>query len=164
MFSWEWVWVMSRPEPFRDRGSPPLEGLGGRGKVRLPQALLLRLVPLTGLAGLLNRVLAKPLRTGEMDFLEARVVRVQVCDAGAAPGFVVRGRRFVPAPRDAVADLVVEASLRDMLMLAVQREDPDTLFFQRRLHFEGDTELGMRLKHIVAGLEVGSILPGWIRR
>jgi hypothetical protein len=31
--------------------------------------------------------------------------------------------------------------------LALRREDPDTLFFTRRLVLEGDTELGLALKN-----------------
>jgi predicted lipid carrier protein YhbT len=32
---------------------------------------------------------------------------------------------------------------------AHQEEDPDTLFFQRRLVIEGDTELGLQVKNLM---------------
>jgi predicted lipid carrier protein YhbT len=34
-----------------------------------------------------------------------------------------------------------------------RQEDPDTLFFQRRLTIEGDTELGLEVKNILDALD-----------
>jgi predicted lipid carrier protein YhbT len=33
-------------------------------------------------------------------------------------------------------------------MIAARKQDPDTLFFQRRLVIEGDTELGLYVKNL----------------
>ena len=43
--------------------------------------------------------------------------------------------------------------------LALRREDPDTLFFQRRLMIEGDTELGLGLKNLLDSIDTEQ-LPG----
>jgi O2-independent ubiquinone biosynthesis accessory factor UbiT len=37
--------------------------------------------------------------------------------------------------------------------MAGRFEDPDTLFFQRRLVIEGDTELGLGVKNFLDGLD-----------
>ncbi len=47
----------------------------------------------------------------------------------------------------------MRGSLRDFAALALRREDPDTLFFQRRLVVEGETETGLHLKNLLDGWE-----------
>ena len=41
----------------------------------------------------------------------------------------------------------------DLLALASRAEDPDTLFFQRRLALEGDTAIGLRVKNLLDALD-----------
>ena len=43
---------------------------------------------------------------------------------------------------------------RCFLRLAQRQEDPDTLFFSRRLSIEGDTELGLVVKNALDALEL----------
>lgn len=38
--------------------------------------------------------------------------------------------------------------------LTLRLEDPDTLFFNRRLLIEGDTDLGLRVKNMLDGVEL----------
>jgi predicted lipid carrier protein YhbT len=40
------------------------------------------------------------------------------------------------------------------MRLAQRQEDPDTLFFNRRLSMEGDTELGLVVKNAIDALEL----------
>ena len=42
----------------------------------------------------------------------------------------------------------------DLLMIAARKQDPDTLFFQRRLVIEGDTELGLYVKNLMDAIEL----------
>jgi predicted lipid carrier protein YhbT len=39
-------------------------------------------------------------------------------------------------------------------MIAARKQDPDTLFFQRRLVIEGDTELGLYVKNLMDAIEL----------
>ena len=73
----------------------------------------------------------------------------------------VRGLPFAPQltldfiglrPSFARPDVTVRASLADYLALALRREDPDTLFFTRRLVIQGDTALGLELKNALDAL------------
>ena len=50
-------------------------------------------------------------------------------------------------------DLRITGRARDFLRLATRLEDADTLFFQRRLKMEGDTELGLYLKNFLDAQE-----------
>ena len=53
--------------------------------------------------------------------------------------------------------LAFKECLYDLLLLISQREDADTLFFQRRLRMEGDTELGLEIKNFLDGMDVGTL-------
>jgi predicted lipid carrier protein YhbT len=129
---------------------------------RLPGllGLPLRLAPerLHGLiaARILDRVFARERAGGELDFLAGRTVRVELEDAGAAFGVLLGSGGFRAAPAGR-ADLVVSGTLHDYLQLLTAREDPDTLFFQRRLRMAGDAALGVHLKNFLAGVDMASL-------
>ncbi len=48
------------------------------------------------------------------------------------------------------------ATARDLARLALRLEDPDTLFFERRLRIEGDTDLGLRIKNMLDAVDLDS--------
>jgi predicted lipid carrier protein YhbT len=50
--------------------------------------------------------------------------------------------------------LTISASAYDFVLLARRQEDPDTLFFSRRLAMEGDTELGLLVKNTIDAIEL----------
>ena len=62
------------------------------------------------------------------------------------------------APDSGAPDLTVSATARDFLLLLSRREDPDTLFFSRRLVSEGDTELGLTVKNLLDALDPEAVL------
>ena len=77
--------------------------------------------------------------------LRGKVLRLELAGLGIGPQVTLDliGLRPAFGP----ADVTVRASLADFLALALRREDPDTLFFSRRLVVEGDTELGLAIKN-----------------
>lgn len=62
-------------------------------------------------------------------------------------GACVTGRTSSP-------DLTLATTVADFLAVALRREDPDTLFFSRRLSIEGDTELGLLVKNTLDALDL----------
>jgi predicted lipid carrier protein YhbT len=60
---------------------------------------------------------------------------------------------FSAAKGNVVPDLIISASAYDFYLLAMRKEDPDTLFFNRRLVVEGDTELGLIAKNTLDAIE-----------
>ena len=44
-----------------------------------------------------------------------------------------------------------------MILIAARKEDPDTLFFQRRLRIEGDTELGLYVKNLMDAIDLDAM-------
>jgi predicted lipid carrier protein YhbT len=91
--------------------------------------------------------------------LDGKAFRIAVRDALASVAFRVRAPRFVPLAADAPVDVSFTACAADFLLLATRRVDPDTLFFERRLAIEGDTEAGLLLKNLLDAVEI----PRWLR-
>ena len=78
--------------------------------------------------------------------LRGRVLRLELAGLRIGPQLTLWGPGLMPAPF-VRADVTVRAGLLDYLALARRAEDPDTLFFSRRLVIEGDTELGLVVKN-----------------
>jgi predicted lipid carrier protein YhbT len=116
------------------------------------------MVPNTALVTLLNRILAEPLREGELDFLRRRVLLIRVSDAQLDFCLTLIGDRLVARHHKQSHDLCIEGTAYDFLLLATRREDPDTLFFNRRLRLDGSTELGLYVKNFLDSLEPQELL------
>lgn len=103
----------------------------------------------------LNAALAPQLPDDVREALQGRPLRLEVKDAGIAFDFSWQGTRFVPAsPRHTAPALTIRAHASDYVALARRTQDPDTLFFHRRLAMEGDTELGLMVKNTLDALEL----------
>lgn len=50
-------------------------------------------------------------------------------------------------------EVCIRGDLEGFWRLATRAEDPDTLFFQRRLSLEGETEAGLYIKNLLDGAE-----------
>ena len=90
--------------------------------------------------------------------LDGKTFRIFVRDAGAGVAFRIGPARFEPLGARAAVDVTFAACAADFLLLAARRVYPDTLFFERRLAIEGDTETGLRLKNLLDAVE----LPRWL--
>jgi len=134
-----------------------MEQTKSRPRLPWPLAKPLGLMPrrLQGMAAaqVLNRVFATERLEGELEFLLERSVRVQVEDADTGFCVALTPEGFRAMPTDRAPDLSVSGTLYDFLLLITGREDPDTLFFQRRLRMQGDTELGVYLKNFLASVD-----------
>ena len=86
--------------------------------------------------------------------IEGKRFRVTVLDTGMVADFCYRDGAFRPLWNTAgKPDLQFAASLAAYLQMVSRQEDPDTLFFNRSLSIEGDTELGLRVKNMLDALE-----------
>ena len=117
---------------------------------RLPQwphALVLT----TGLNAALKM---KLLPEDSLALLEGRTFLVDVQDTGGRASFTYRDGLFRPLfTLPETPDLTFAAKLSAFLQLALRQEDPDTLFFNRELSIEGDTELGLIVKNMLDAVE-----------
>ncbi|MCC6197122.1 MAG: SCP2 sterol-binding domain-containing protein [Burkholderiales bacterium] len=120
---------------------------------QLPQFPLSAAVAMALNAGIGGRMDAETL-----DAMRDKVLRIAARDIGVRVTLTYRGRSFHPRPSSRTADVTISATLDDFARLATRREDPDSLFFARRLLIEGDTELGLRIKNALDALDLERIV------
>jgi predicted lipid carrier protein YhbT len=104
-----------------------------------------------------NRLLWPALQDLDWQSIVGRRYAIRVKDLGLRVQFTVTQHGFVPDK--GVPELTISATARDFMLLLTRREDPDTLFFSRRLVSEGDTELGLSVKNLLDAVD-----PETVRR
>ena len=105
------------------------------------------------LVSALNLLLRRKLPAELFERLAGHEVAVQVRDSPVGASFRIRGRHFAPMRPTGTPYLRFIASARDFALLAAREEDPDTLFFNRRLVVEGDTEAALLVKNALDCVE-----------
>ncbi|NOZ11724.1 MAG: SCP2 domain-containing protein [Gammaproteobacteria bacterium] len=104
----------------------------------------------------LQYVFKEALRDGELDFLQGRYIKITIEDARLCWYFGVQGQRIV-SRQQAQESASIRGNLHEFMQLATRCEDPDTLFFQRRLVIEGDTEIGLQVKNLLDTLDLDTL-------
>ena len=128
---------------------------------RLPQ-----LPPTLALVGGLNLALDRILPREPLEPVTGKRLLLKVTDAGLALRFTLTPRGFRPLFDSRQPDLTISATTRDYLALALREEDPDTLFFSRRLLMEGETDLGLLVKNTLDAVDwdaLSSRMPRLLR-
>lgn len=125
-----------------------------------PLAFIARRLPETppsfALATMLNLVRPKLWPDEDFSWMRGKTVRLAISDLDRGVTVRFDGERFGLA--DGPADVTLGASLADYLVMARREEDPDTLFFQRRLTIEGDTEVGLALKNLLDATDFSPLI------
>jgi len=117
--------------------------------------------PALALVCALNVALDRVLPRAPLEALVGKVICVEVSDAGLSLRFSLGTRGFHIRGDASPADLTIRAAAADLLALALRREDPDALFFARRLVMEGDTELGLIVKNTLDAVDFSAVLRRW---
>ena len=108
------------------------------------------------LAQALNHTFREPLSDGDFDCLEDHWLQLSVTDVELDFYLTVIDEKLVlGSPRP--CDVTIRGKSSAFLALASRREDPDTLFFQRRLVIEGNTELGLAIKNMLDGIDLDQL-------
>lgn len=102
----------------------------------------------------INLALKNRLRDEIWSPLHGKQICIRVRDAGIAFHFTLGPDGLIARQAATQPDLAISASAQDFVLLALRKEDPDTLFFSRRLVMEGDTELGLLVKNTLDGMEL----------
>jgi predicted lipid carrier protein YhbT len=124
----------------------------------LPHPLLLplRLIPDAVHTELFTRVFNHLLRgqplAARLPEIDGKSVCIHIRDAATELHFRIEQGRLRPATPGR-ADVRISGKVEDYWQLATRREDPDTLFFSRRLCIEGDTETGVHVKNLLDALD-----------
>jgi predicted lipid carrier protein YhbT len=122
-----------------------------------PLRQALRLLPdpvhSQALALLFTHLLRGQSVAGRLGELQGKCIGIHISDAATTLSFRVHGTGLRAEPRRDTHDVTIRGTLADFWQLATRREDPDTLFFHRRLSLEGDTETGLYVKNLLDSLE-----------
>ncbi|EKY3089768.1 SCP2 domain-containing protein [Cronobacter dublinensis] len=128
----------------------------GPSLLKAPVALTPFALKRQALEQLLGWQFRQALADEELAFLEGRWLGIEVRDIGLRWFTSVENDTLI-VREQAEADVMFRADAADLLMIAARKQDPDTLFFQRRLVIEGDTELGLYVKNLMDAIELDAM-------
>lgn len=97
---------------------------------------------------LINSLLESQLEEEEFYFLDGRLLGLDVTDLNIRVIFSLKSNKIVMLPSEQ-AETWIRGKASAFMQLANRKQDPDTLFFQRQLLIEGDTELGLNIKNVL---------------
>lgn len=105
----------------------------------------------------LNHLLAELVEDGEFDFLADRRLAIEIEDMQLR--WVITGdeRRLRTVSDREAADATIRGRAVEFVLLASRLEDPDTLFFQRRLEVTGDTTIGLTTRNLLDRLPLEAL-------
>ena len=101
----------------------------------------------------LNQLVRRRVVPADMSLLAGRRFEIHVTDTGIRLRFVADATGFKRDVSGAEPDLRLSATLANFARMMLREEDPDTLFFNRKLMIEGDTELGLIVKNLLDSID-----------
>lgn len=121
----------------------------------------LKMVPFSLQQNLMERLLAsmfkEAITDGDFEFLAGKWLKVEVSDLELCWFISEQDGKLVVARHCEQADVYFSGTTNDLILIAGRKEDPDSLFFQRRLKIEGDTELGLEVKNLMDSLDLDGL-------
>lgn len=112
---------------------------------------------------ILQTLMAEQIEMGDFDCLAGKWVNIVVKDMGLSFFLTFDEDKLQLSNQISKADVVFSGNSKEFILLASRSEDPDTLFFQRRLLIEGDTELALYIKNSIDGIDFDN-WPAWLNQ
>jgi predicted lipid carrier protein YhbT len=85
--------------------------------------------------------------------LHGKRINLLITDTGSELAFTVHLGGLRRSPAVSAWDARISGALTDLFTLISGKEDPDTLFFSRRLNLEGETETSLHIKNLLDAME-----------
>lgn len=104
-----------------------------------------------------KRVFHEALQDGDFEFLQDKWLKVEISDLNLVWFFSYQDNKLVVSEHSQQEDVSFSGKLNDLVLIAGRKEDPDTLFFQRRLSIQGDTELGLEVKNLMDSVDLDAL-------
>ncbi len=111
-----------------------------------------------------NKVLFEQIKQADFDFLQNKTLQVTILDADLKLGLSFKNNKITCihfSEQAFPADVTLAVNTSDAISLIKQEVDPDTLFFQRKLKIQGDTELAHHIKNTIDTLDP-NVIPNFI--
>ena len=106
---------------------------------------------------LLIRLFKEAMEDGDLDFLEDKWLKVEVLDLKLTWYLSFENEKLIIKENSEQVDVTFSGNVNELILIAGRKEDPDTLFFQRRLTIQGDTELGLEVKNLLDNIDFDSL-------
>ena len=110
------------------------------------------------LHSIISSIFKEAIEDGDLAFLEGKWLKVTVTDLKLT-WFISFDDNIIVKDKAEQTDVSFSATVNDLILVAGRKEDPDTLFFQRRLNIQGDTELGLEVKNLLDNIEFDQLSP-----
>ena len=123
----------------------------------LPSAFMPFFVQKKLLGELLARLFKEAIEDGDLDFLEDKWLKVEVTDLKLTWFLSFVDEQLVIKEHSEQVDVTFSGIMNELILIAGRKEDPDTLFFQRRLSIQGDTELGLEVKNLLDNIDFDNL-------
>ncbi|MFT6925638.1 MAG: putative lipid carrier protein YhbT [Psychromonas sp.] len=124
-----------------------------------PAAIVPFFVQKKVLSELLQRLLSEAIEDDDLDFLQDKWLKIEVTDIKFSCYVSFADQKLVIKQQCEKSDVTFSGALNEFILIAGRKEDPDTLFFQRRLVIEGDTELGLEIKNLLDNIDFDNFSP-----
>lgn len=111
------------------------------------------------LSELLETVFSEAIEDGDLEFLQDKWLKVAVTDLKLTWYLSFADDKLVIAENCENEDVTFSGTANEFILIAGRKEDPDTLFFQRRLSIQGDTELGLEIKNLLDNIDFDNLSP-----
>ncbi|MDB1123106.1 ubiquinone anaerobic biosynthesis accessory factor UbiT [Vibrio algarum] len=105
----------------------------------------------------LKQVFHEALEDGDFEFLQDKWLKITILDLNLQWFISYENDELIIAKNSISEDVSFAGNLNDLVLIAGRKEDPDTLFFQRRLRIEGDTELGLEVKNLMDSVDLDAL-------
>lgn len=111
----------------------------------------------------LSSVFREALEDGDFEFLQGKWLKIAITDLELTWWLSFNNNKLVMASKEEMLannhndDVSFSATGEDLVLIAGRKQDPDTLFFQRRLKIEGDTELGLEVKNLIDAIDIDQL-------
>jgi len=105
----------------------------------------------------LRHVFHEALEDGDFAFLQENWLKITIIDLDLQWFISYQNEKLLVSKKEEKEQVSFSGKLNDLVLIAGRKEDPDTLFFQRRLSIEGDTELGLEIKNLMDSVDLDAL-------
>ncbi|MEI6894119.1 MAG: SCP2 sterol-binding domain-containing protein [Colwellia sp.] len=104
----------------------------------------------------LNTIFKDAIIDGDFEFLQGKWLKISITDLQVNWWLSFDKNQLIMASSkdNIIEEVSFSANGDDLILIAGRKQDPDTLFFQRRLKIEGDTELGLEVKNLIDAIDI----------
>lgn len=156
---------MTQARPMLTALRSKLSGFGRASQLEQALPTLVQLLPpllvQQAVSGLLNRLLAPALANNALPELQGRWLAIDCSELAYRIRISRTQTQLLVSTRVGPVDASIRGEAAAFLRLLRQDCDPDSLFFQRKLIMQGDTELALAVKNFLDSIDRDQ-LPAWL--